>query len=270
MNDSRDERVVTDRQRLAVATEQDLLMSDQPGEPDGVDADAVDVRAAGAVELLGRRVRRSLARPRRGDQLRGTAGGSARRVDLVRVVQLDDLDRVEVRRGRARRTASSGPRRSRSSVRSTTPSPSAPRSAMRGPRRAARRRSRSCRRRMCRPSLDAPAQVVHHGAGRREVDDDLGCRQRLAVLADIDSWRPARGRQRPRLRGIPRHPSGPCAPSTPTLVAHAANSVLVVVRADHGERRRVASSSSAATAWTSSRVTASIAASTSSTVISSP
>ena len=36
--------------------------------------------------------------PRRGEQLGGAPGGAAGRVDLVRVVQLDHLDRLEVRR----------------------------------------------------------------------------------------------------------------------------------------------------------------------------
>ena len=67
------DRVVADRQRLALAAEDDLLMGDEPGEPDRVDR-LVDV-GAGVAEQLGR------------------PGGRARGlVELAVVVELDDLD----------------------------------------------------------------------------------------------------------------------------------------------------------------------------------
>ena len=66
---------MADRQQLARAAEEDLLVRDEPGQPDRVD----------------RRVRTD-ARSRRG-------GGPGRGVHLALVVQLDDLTTRELRRG---------------------------------------------------------------------------------------------------------------------------------------------------------------------------
>ena len=90
------------RQRLARRAEQHLLVRDQPGEPHRVHRHAVDTARRGrrpappsVASGAGPRPR---LRARGGDQLGGAHRGAARRVRLVRVVQLDDLDRLEVPR----------------------------------------------------------------------------------------------------------------------------------------------------------------------------
>src|SRR5437868_315844 len=91
--------VVPDREGLTVETEQYLLVGDEPGQPYRVDVDPVHVGAAGAVEFLAGRVRHRPAPglgPRLGHQFGGAARGPRGRVGLLRVVQLDDLLRVEV------------------------------------------------------------------------------------------------------------------------------------------------------------------------------
>ena len=67
------DRVVADRERLALAAEDDLLVRDEPGQPHRVDR-LVHV-AAGL-----------------GDQLGRALGGARRGVELAVVVELDDLD----------------------------------------------------------------------------------------------------------------------------------------------------------------------------------
>ncbi len=77
-------------------------MRDQTPQADGVHVDAVDLRAARAARVGRRGVRRGGQTgrgPGRRDHLGGPGGRAARRVDLVRVVQLDDLDRLVVARG---------------------------------------------------------------------------------------------------------------------------------------------------------------------------
>ena len=121
MNDDAVERVVPDGQRLALGAEDDLLVGDQPGDPQRVHADAVDVGAAGAVAAPGWwRPGRGRVRPSARAAAISSAvrdGGAARRVDLVRVVQLDDLGRLVEAARRAARTSSTAPRRCRSSAR---------------------------------------------------------------------------------------------------------------------------------------------------------
>ena len=51
MNERAVHRVVPDRQRLPVGAEHDLLVGDQPGQPDRVHPDPVDLGAAGAGQL---------------------------------------------------------------------------------------------------------------------------------------------------------------------------------------------------------------------------
>ena len=83
--------VVTDRERLPLAAEDDLLVRHQTREPHRVDADAVDVAAACAAHALvaGLAVRRRAACRRHPP--RGRHRRSRRRVGLVLVVELDDL-----------------------------------------------------------------------------------------------------------------------------------------------------------------------------------
>jgi hypothetical protein len=68
------------------------LVSDQPGEPHGVDVHVVDFSAARTLERLGGCIRRRLAATGLRDHLRRPTSCAARRVDLVGVMQLDDLD----------------------------------------------------------------------------------------------------------------------------------------------------------------------------------
>ena len=70
--------------------------------------------------------------------------------------------------------------------------------------------------------VDAPAQVVHHGGGGREVDDDVRVAQRVAIIADIDPGHQLEIRRRPRppahLRAHPparRRARRPFMPRTP-------------------------------------------------------
>ena len=83
-----------------VAAEQHLLVRDQPAQPHRVHRHAVDVGAARAVAAPWRVASgmRRAGRPRAraaAISCGGARRGAARRVDLVRVVQLDDLDRLE-------------------------------------------------------------------------------------------------------------------------------------------------------------------------------
>ena len=122
------------------------------------------------------------------DQLRRTPRGAGRRVGLVGVVQLDDLDRLEERRGLRRRTASSAPRRSRSSGRSARRRSGASRQP------ASSGRSRSSSKPVVpttawMPWLDAELEVVHHHVGVGEVDDRLRRRRRpgpASVVVDVE------------------------------------------------------------------------------------
>ncbi len=176
------EAVVPDGQRLALGAEQHLLVRDEPGEPDRVHRDAVDVGAAGAVESgaggigVGRHAFSSL-----GDESGGAGRGARRRVGLVRVVQFDDFDRFEEPRGLLGEMH--GQHRADGEV----------------------RRDEHRRRRAWRPAsldllealvgetggaddgvdpvVDQELQVVHHDVGVGEVDDDLGVRCRSTRLS---------------------------------------------------------------------------------------
>src|SRR5690606_23311753 len=90
-------RVVADGEGRAVAAEQHLLVGDEPGQADRVHTHAVDVGAARPVEPgaggVGHRPHPGLGTGL-GDQLGGAPGGARGGVGLVRVVQLDDLDRL--------------------------------------------------------------------------------------------------------------------------------------------------------------------------------
>ena len=83
-------------------------------------------RAPSGVRRRWRRAGPSRPRPAPRRSAPRCGRGAARRVDLVRVVQLDDLGRVEEPGRLLRRTASSARRRSRSSARSGHPRPPAP------------------------------------------------------------------------------------------------------------------------------------------------
>ena len=100
--------VVADGEGLALAAEQDLLVGEQAAQADGVHRDAVDVRAARAVQRgdggVGLRGAAGLGAGL-GDELGGAGGGAGGGVDLVRVVQLDDLDGLEVAARPAARTS---------------------------------------------------------------------------------------------------------------------------------------------------------------------
>ena len=97
------QRVVPDRERLPHAAQDHLLVRHQAAHPQPVHPDAVHVGAAGAVERGAGRVgdgrEAGLATGGR-DQLGGTPRGAGGRVGLVRVVQLDHLDRLVERRRR--------------------------------------------------------------------------------------------------------------------------------------------------------------------------
>ena len=98
--------VVADGQGLALAAEQDLLVGEEAAQPDRVHRDPVDVGAAGAVQGRRRGVRlRGACRPRARASAMSWAVRVAvprRGVGLVRVVQLDDLDGLEVAGGMLR------------------------------------------------------------------------------------------------------------------------------------------------------------------------
>ena len=124
MKDSRRDRVVADRQRLAEVAEDHLLVGDEPGQADRVD-------------------RRRRASARRGHQRRRARRRAARRVELAVVVQLDDLGGRHVRAASAaKRIISTAPIAKLGATNTFAP-PTRPR--------ARRRRSRSCRSRRARP-----------------------------------------------------------------------------------------------------------------------
>ena len=99
--------VVADGEPLARRAEEHLLVGDQSGQANGVNLDPVDrLGAAGSFErVANRRVakgprpasRRAPAMPA-AVVMRGARGG----VDFLVVVELDDLDALEVRRGHRR------------------------------------------------------------------------------------------------------------------------------------------------------------------------
>ena len=142
-------RVVPDRQRLAVRAEHHLLVRDQPGQPDRVHPDARrrPRRARRAAPGWSRPAARRAPRPRRacGEQRRGAHRGAGRRVDLARVVQLDHLDGVEEPRGLAGELH--GQHRADAEVGGDEHVPGALGEPAADACRAARRRSRWCRRR---------------------------------------------------------------------------------------------------------------------------
>ena len=174
-------RVVRDPDGLADAAEDDLLPGRQPRMPQAVDRHARDLLPAGA--LVGVRSRdRAGFGAREPDQLGGADRGAGRRVDLARVVALDDLDELEPRRGehgergRERRAerevghdddaglrvgADAALQRRRCARRSSPRCRRAPGCRGRAPRsrcrarRRARSRRRRCRRRRC-ASIESP------------------------------------------------------------------------------------------------------------------
>jgi hypothetical protein len=89
------ERVVPDRQQLASRAEQNLLMGHEASQPQSMHRYAVHAGAPCATGIRGGRVR-NIAQPGiaagPGDQRSGTGSGARRRIDLVGMVQLDDLD----------------------------------------------------------------------------------------------------------------------------------------------------------------------------------
>ena len=129
--------------------------------------------------------------------------GAARRVGLVGVVQLDDLDRLVEGRG-CGGEAHHQHRADREVGRDQDPDPRGV-----GQRLAERveplvveagRADHAVQ-----AVADAPAQVVHHHVGMGEVDDDLGRRSaRPETSSGVDAAPPARGRRPPRRRGTPR------------------------------------------------------------------
>ena len=214
------QRVVADGQGLPRPAEDHLLVGDHAADPQPVHADPVDVGAAGALEAgagrVGHRRGAGLA-PGGRDQLRRTPGGAGGRVGLVGVVQLDDLDRLVERRGRRRRTASSGSRRSRSWGRSARRCPG---------RRPARRASRleplvveaGGADHGVDPVADAELQVAHHHVGVGEVDDRLGTGldQRVDARRRRRSGATSSRSSAASTRGTLSLPTLPRAPSTPT------------------------------------------------------
>ena len=96
------ERVVPDGQRLAETAEDHLLVRHQAADAQAVHADPLDVGTAGPGQAGGGGVgdRAGPGLPARGGhQLRGAGRRTGGGVGLVRVVQLDDLDRLVERRG---------------------------------------------------------------------------------------------------------------------------------------------------------------------------
>ena len=92
--------VVADRERLPGGAEQHLLVRDQPAQADASGRGCrPGLAAAGALDdlVLGRVGAQSARRCRHA--LRGRHRRARRRVDLAVVVQLDDLGRLEPRRG---------------------------------------------------------------------------------------------------------------------------------------------------------------------------
>ena len=144
-------RVVADREQLALAAEDDLLVRDEPGQPHGVD-------------------RRVAA-----DQLRGRLRGARRRVLLRLVVELDDLGPREVLRPPRARSASSARRRSRSSARRRAAAPS-PRASAPSSARVPARRADDARDAL----LERGADVRRRRVGRREVDGGVAAARRRA------------------------------------------------------------------------------------------
>ncbi len=242
------ERVVPDREGLPLVTEQHLLVGHEAAHADRVDRDAVDVGAAGAVEALHRGVGLG-AEPRGaaglGDEARGVARRARGGVDLARVVQLDDLDRLEVRRRHRgephhehRADAEVGGDEHTGPGRRHEPAaqPGEPLVVEAG------RADHGVD-----PLGDEELEVAHHGAGVGEVDHDLGTGRRSARRGR----RP--GRAPPRARGrAPRSPRGPpprpCdRPSRAPPRGRSCDSpsgdggrevAVGVERPDHGEGRR--------------------------------
>src|SRR5690606_10422005 len=121
----------------------------------------------------------------RADQFGGAVGGSAGRVSLVRVVQFDDLRRLEVG-GRLRRKVHheyggdpevGGDEHVDARLRVQHAADFGesgvvePGGAHHG----------------VDPVLDEPAQVVHHRIGVGEIDDHVGAEHLAAVVPDVDS-----------------------------------------------------------------------------------
>ncbi len=87
---------MADCERLTRSTEQHLLVSDKPGESDGVHGNARDVGPEGTGQQLGRLDGTTLWR-NVGDPFGGRYRCSRRCIDLAVVVQFDDLACREVR-----------------------------------------------------------------------------------------------------------------------------------------------------------------------------
>src|SRR5690606_36942356 len=112
-----------------------------------------------------------------GDQFGGAVGGAGRRVHLLRVVRLDDLDGLEERRRLLREVhhqhrADAEVGGDEDVARRVVGQPGADRVD-------AGRVEAGGADHDVQAALDAPLDVVHHDAGLGEVDDDLRGGQRL-------------------------------------------------------------------------------------------
>ena len=94
-------RVMSQREHLARVAEQDLFVSHEAAQTNGVDTHAVDTGAASAVKGIARGIR-GRGRPGSESRLRygaSSVGRGARgRVELVGMMQFDDFDRLEIGR----------------------------------------------------------------------------------------------------------------------------------------------------------------------------
>src|SRR6478735_5022128 len=182
------EGVVADRQGLPRRPEDDLLVRHEATDAQAVHTDALDVGATRALEAGGRRVGHWGAAgvaAGGGDQLSRAPRGAGRGVGLVGVVQLDDLDRLEERRG----------------LRGEAHHQDRADGEVGGDQHADTRGVGEPGLELVEPGLveagraddgvdavlDAEAQVVHHDVGVGEVHDHLGARpgELLEVVAGV-------------------------------------------------------------------------------------
>ena len=173
-------------QGLAVPAQQHLLVGQEPGQPDRVDVHLVHDRAAGTVQGgdggIGRRPEPG-RRPRVSDQRRRPGRGARWRVHLGRVVEFDDLRRVEeARRLRGEAHHEDGADREvRHDQRPGARRGGQPPGHLPGPGVI----EAGCADDGVQALADTPAQVVHDHARMGEVDDHVAAGQRLAVVAHI-------------------------------------------------------------------------------------
>ncbi len=174
MNEARSSRVVADREALTGAAEADLLARDVPGRADRMNADPLDLGAARPLRVgLGRvrHVRQLRVGARRGDHPSGVHRRARRRVDLPRMVRLDDLGRVEMLGGLRRELHHQ--HRADPEVRGDDrPDLRVRREDLAGGLQALRVETRDADHGVD-TVLHAPGQVVHHGIGQREVHDHV-------------------------------------------------------------------------------------------------